>query len=32
VPQKIGFRERGREVQRFVEPVLVRDRLESLAS
>jgi len=32
VPQKIGFRERGREVQRFVEPDLVRDRLEEILS
>jgi hypothetical protein len=32
VPQKIGLRERRREVQRFVEPDLVRDRLKEIFS
>jgi hypothetical protein len=30
VPQKIGLRERRREVQRFVETNLVRDRLKEI--
>jgi hypothetical protein len=30
VPQKIGFRERGREVQRFIESILLGDRLEEI--